>query len=264
MTSEEMEKKINEYRRNELKDNETFKFECKENCGMCCYRPGNPVLINGVDVYYAAKALGMSAMSFMRTYCVPPYLGESSKLPCITLDIRRDGFCKLLNEKKQCSIHTSKPTVCALFPLGRMYENNIKNSEDSRYIYFTQPDMNLDCVVNATKSQTLKEWKDAFSIEKRDCETAAWNSLLERLIEERSILEKLCEYDKSDDDDKDKALAATALEACFVRAFVAMYVYNPAKPLLPQIKLLQETVEEELSELRADFEDLQLAVAKAN
>lgn len=45
-----------QYLANELKDNDTFQFECYM-CGGCCRRRAEPVVINGPDLFRIAQAL---------------------------------------------------------------------------------------------------------------------------------------------------------------------------------------------------------------
>ena len=116
---------------------EPFKFHC-DMCGKCCINRDD-ILLNAKDVYNMAKELQMEPVDMVLKYC-ETYIGESSRIPILRIkprgSIRR---CPLMKAHK-CSVHNAKPTVCAMFPIGRciQLEANNKNTEtkmsDIRYV----------------------------------------------------------------------------------------------------------------------------------
>lgn len=85
-------------------------------------------MLNPFDLYRAAKELKMEPKEFAEQYC-ETYLDNDSKMPIVRLLTM--GFinrCPLLKDRK-CSIHSVKPIVCAMFPIGRVVqiEANVEN-----------------------------------------------------------------------------------------------------------------------------------------
>lgn len=160
---------IETYTKNTLKPSDTFSFLCKM-CGKCCRNRKEPILVTGVDVFRIAKELKMPTAQVMLEK-TRGYVGDQSKLPVAVLKERLDGSCSLLRNGK-CMVQQNKPTVCALYPLGRMY-----NSQTKEYSYFTQSSY---CQGHqGGKEWTLAEWLNEFHIDKQnEEETLAWNKLI--------------------------------------------------------------------------------------
>ena len=95
---------------------ETFKFHCTM-CGKCCIHRED-ILLSPKDIYNMAKELNLSAEDLFKQYC-EVYIGPDSKVPIVRLKPRGSvKRCPLLKNRK-CIVHKAKPTVCAMFPIGR-------------------------------------------------------------------------------------------------------------------------------------------------
>ena len=95
---------------------EKFRFHCTQ-CGKCCINRED-ILLNPKDLYNIAATLSISQEEAVERYC-ETYMGGTSRLPIVRLrpqgSIKR---CPLLKDRK-CMVHKAKPTVCAMYPLGR-------------------------------------------------------------------------------------------------------------------------------------------------
>jgi len=163
------EKDIEAFQKNELKPEDTFRFECKM-CGNCCRNRGEPILITGADIYGIAKGLGTTTMDVVAKKTVG-CIGTNSHIPTLVLKERLDGSCSLLRNGR-CMVHQNKPTVCALSPLGRYHD-----SRDGRFHYF----MNTEsCQLGEKNGKvwTLQEWLDEFNICETEKLTGAWVRLI--------------------------------------------------------------------------------------
>jgi len=106
---------------------ESFAFRCRM-CGRCCL-DREDILLTPRDIFRAAKHLGLTPDGFVRRYC-ESYLGQDSRLPLIRLKpTGRQRACPLLSAQGRCIVHESKPVVCALYPLGRVYSQNMDTGE---------------------------------------------------------------------------------------------------------------------------------------
>lgn len=155
---------------------EPFKFHCTQ-CGKCCINRED-ILLNPFDLYRAAKELGMSTQDFVNQYC-ETYLGDTSKMPIVRLlprgSIKR---CPLLKDRK-CSIHSAKPTVCAMFPIGRVVQidanrrDNKPVTADQIQFIFTNPGCGDDA-----ETHTVREWLGEFGIPIEDEFFVKWQTVI--------------------------------------------------------------------------------------
>lgn len=158
---------------------EPFKFHCTQ-CGKCCINRED-ILLNPLDLYRAAKELKMTIQDFVKQYC-ESYLGDTSKMPIVRLlprgSIKR---CPLLKDRK-CSIHNVKPTVCAMFPIGRVvcidadrHSDTPVTADQVQFIF-----LNPKCGDNA-ETHTVREWLGEFGIPVEDEFFVKWQTVICRL-----------------------------------------------------------------------------------
>ena len=131
-------------------------------------------MLTGLDLFRVSKALNMTPQEVIEKKTVG-YIGDQSHVPVLTLRERLDGSCSLLRKGK-CMVQESKPVVCAIYPLGRMY-----NAMTREINYFRQA---YDCQTKQSgsgsggKTWTLQEWLDAFHIPDLDKASMVWNRML--------------------------------------------------------------------------------------
>ena len=210
---------------------EPFKFHC-DMCGKCCINRED-ILLNAKDIYNMAKELQMEPVDMFKKYC-ETYIGESSRIPIVRIKPRGSiKRCPLMKEPK-CSVHKAKPTVCAMFPIGRCIKmdasnQNVEiNTSDIRYI-FTAP----GCGDNS-ETHTVREWLGEFGIPLEDEFFLAWNRMISEL---GAIFHK-----------GEKVLSEEGMMAAWNLTFVKIYLdYDMTKEFLPQFK---ENAEEVLAVMR--------------
>jgi Fe-S-cluster containining protein len=210
---------------------EPFKFHC-DMCGKCCINRED-ILLNAKDIYNMSKELQMEPVDMFKKYC-ETYIGESSRIPIVRIKPRGSiKRCPLMKEHK-CSVHKAKPTVCAMFPIGRCIKmdasnQNVEiNTSDIRYI-FTDP----GCGDNS-ETHTVREWLGEFGIPLEDEFFLAWNRMISEL---GAIFHK-----------GEKVLSEEGMMAAWNLTFVKIYLdYDMTKEFLPQFK---ENAEEILAVMR--------------
>lgn len=210
---------------------EPFKFHC-DMCGKCCINRED-ILLNAKDIYNMAKELQMEPVDMFKKYC-ETYIGESSRIPIVRIKPRGSiKRCPLMKEHK-CSVHKAKPTVCAMFPIGRCIKmdasnRNVEiNTSGIRYI-FTDP----GCGDNS-ETHTVREWLGEFGIPLEDEFFLAWNRMISEL---GAIFHK-----------GEKVLSEEGMMAAWNLTFVKIYLdYDMTKEFLPQFK---ENAEEVLDVMR--------------
>lgn len=131
---------------------DTFNFHCTC-CGACC-RHREDILLNAYDIFRMMKHLKLSFQEFIEKYC-ECYVGHTSLLPVIRLRPKgTNRNCPLLSKGK-CIVHEAKPVVCAMFPLGRLY-----NGETKEIQYFIQ---DVNCGAKDTEVK-VEDWLNSFAI----------------------------------------------------------------------------------------------------
>jgi len=163
---------------------DVFAFKCRE-CGKCC-RNREDILLNSRDVYNLATALSITHKQVIETYC-DTYIGGDSRIPVVRLQPKGGNKkCPLLSGDR-CLIHAQnpylKPTVCALFPIGRMMaaesapeEMGLGPPNEIQYIF------NGATCGSAKRKQTVRKWLEDFSIPIDDPFFLKWNEVVFKLI----------------------------------------------------------------------------------
>lgn len=157
---------------------ETFQFHCTQ-CGKCCINRED-ILLNPRDMYHIAKYLKITPQEVLEKYC-ETYIGDTSRMPIVRLKpIGKTKRCPFLKDFK-CEIHPAKPSVCAIYPLGRYTKADAKTSEldaDGGQIvhYILQPAACGD----TSETHTVREWLKDFDFEVEDKAHIIWNKLISR------------------------------------------------------------------------------------
>ena len=154
---------------------EKFRFHCTQ-CGKCCINRED-ILLNPKDLYNIAATLSISQEEAVKQYC-ETYMGGTSRLPIVRLrpqgSIKR---CPLLKNRK-CMVHKAKPTVCAMYPLGRCLAisqdtmSRIETAELKPQFILNE----VDCGDNA-EEHTVREWLESFGIPVEDQYYIRWQRI---------------------------------------------------------------------------------------
>ena len=182
----------------DLQDN--YPFECQK-CGKCC-KHRNDVLLNGRDVWALAGLFRISTEEFIKKYCLV-YIGKSSRIPVVTLrPVGKALICPFLHENL-CLVQEAKPTVCLLYPLGRMIRNEmLKEGEfkNPKVEYFEQscrreienPDEKKKAPAwwEEENEHTVEAWLKRMGVEHPDSFFVSWTNMICRLCIKVIRLEK--------------------------------------------------------------------------
>lgn len=150
----------------------TFTFHCTM-CGKCCINRED-ILLSPKDIFNMAKALGLSTMKLLEKYC-EAYIGPDSRIPIVRLLPKGAAKrCPLLKNQK-CLVHKAKPTVCAMFPIGRcLIAQNQKEgltsvSEDMVQYIFIDPECG-----DQSETHTVRSYLESFGIQTPDRYFIRW------------------------------------------------------------------------------------------
>ena len=165
-----------------------FRFKCRR-CGKCCIHQ-DMVIFNARDIYNIARKKGMTMQQVIEAY-TEVYIGDHSRIPVVhLLSNGPKGACPLL-ENGRCSVHDCKPTVCALFPLGRVAMGKkfgeVIGDLDELQVKYVLSDHSCG---SAKKINTVRSWLDKFGIPEHDDFFLLWNKVSMNLTTAIVKLEK--------------------------------------------------------------------------
>lgn len=197
-----------------------FTFHC-DGCGKCCkYR--HDIVLSGWDLYQLTSFLKRkNTLEFIREFCIVT-LGPNSKFPiCSLKPVGYEQRCPFLMKNQKCKVHEVKPAVCALFPLGRMY-----NAQTGEVQYILQ---DIDCGLK-DQSHSVQEWIDAFHLDQNIDIYKKWSSMLVDLAE--TIHKKL------------DLISKESLEKLYDIIFHELYFYVKDRPFEVQFEEHRNHIEE--------------------
>lgn len=113
---------------------ELVRANCQDcvGCHDCCTGMGDTILLDPYDVWLLRKATGKTLQELLESGKIALTIRDGLVLPHIQMNSKTDA-CPFLNVEGRCSIHSYRPGMCRLFPLGRNYEDGKLN-----YILLTE------------------------------------------------------------------------------------------------------------------------------
>lgn len=149
--------------------------DCK-GCFSCCQGMGQSIVLDPYDIWQLETHLNCTFAELMQEK-LELHVTDGLILPNLMMqgNLERCGF---LNEEGRCSIHSFRPGLCRLFPLGRNYE-------DHKLQYFLLEDACHH--TNHTKSK-VKKWLDIPYSRKYEGFLVTWHDLRKKL--QKKIAEK--------------------------------------------------------------------------
>lgn len=100
-------------------------------CSACCRDRAEMITLDAFDINLLKKNLNYSFEGLLQHGLITLSVVDGIVLPCLAKKQEKDE-CIFLNEEDRCSIHASRPGICRMFPLARLYH------EDGSFSYFLQ------------------------------------------------------------------------------------------------------------------------------
>lgn len=117
-----------------------------DGCSDCCCDVGELVVLTPFDVYEIVNHLGVRFDELLGNKIE---LRNNNKILLPHLKMQDDNKrCSFLNKEGRCMIHSKRPNICRLFPLGRVYK-------DDDFKYFLQVG---NCPKENLKDVKVKKW----------------------------------------------------------------------------------------------------------
>lgn len=153
--------------------NDLVKVGCNEceGCSECCRGMGNTIILDPLDVHRLKENLRCSLDDLLEER-LELQVAEGIILPNLRLS-GEDERCPFLNAEGRCDIHSFRPGLCRLFPLGRLYE-------DGAFRYFL---MTYECRKQKRTKIKVQKWIDMPDFKRYEKFIADWHFFLKGLQE---------------------------------------------------------------------------------
>ena len=136
-------------------------------CSACCRGMGTSIILDPYDGFRLCRELGQA---FGELLDGPAELNVVDGI--ILPNLKMDGpeeTCAFLDRQGRCRIHSARPGVCRLFPLGRYYEGR-----DFRYFLQTG-----ECRKTNRAKVKVKKWLDTPELNRYENFIRDWHYFLE-------------------------------------------------------------------------------------
>lgn len=144
------------------------KAECGncEGCHACCCDMGQSIVLDPLDIARLEWGLKVTFEELLVDK-IELNVVDGVILPNLKMDPGKNQ-CNFLNEEGRCSIHSIRPGICRLFPLGRYYENG-------GFKYFLQT---KECKKENRTKVKVKKWLDTPNLKEYEAYICRWHYFL--------------------------------------------------------------------------------------
>lgn len=156
-----------------------------DGCHKCCQNMDGLIVLDPYDVYNICRATAENFQEINGKY-IEAGLVDGIVMPHLKFE---KGNCVFLDECGRCAIHSHRPSICRMFPLGRVFDNN-----EHKYILQTG-----ECNRAAAKVK-IKKWLEYDNISQYEKYTDRWHYFIKDIsnivsgYEDRDMAAKVCMY----------------------------------------------------------------------
>ncbi len=137
-----------------------------QGCHKCCTGMGSSIILDPYDVWQIKTGLNKSFQDLINEGLIELNMVDGLILP--NLKMNESDRCSFLDSEGRCSIHSMRPGICRIFPLGRVYDDN-------GFKYFLQ---NKECIKDNRAKIKVKKWIDTVNIEENQKFILAWHNFI--------------------------------------------------------------------------------------
>lgn len=156
--------------------NDSFTFSC-HHCGKCCMNRED-ILLNPKDLFRIARYYETMPECILQMYG-EVYIGQSSYLPVVRA--KADGNCCPFLKNHQCEIQEVRPSLCAIFPLGRYVTYSTEKPIKQKEVGYLIQTSNCEGQYSKEK-HIVKEWIEENHVELNDPFFLKWSECLMELM----------------------------------------------------------------------------------
>ena len=147
--------------------NDMAKTDCNgcKGCSSCCRGMGNSIVLDPLDTHRLCSGLGESCADLLNS-CLELNVADGVILPNLRMTV-------VFLSNGRCRIHSLRPGICRIFPLGRFYENR-------SFQYFLQIH---ECPAPNKNKVKIRKWIDMPDIKRYEKFITDWHYFLKPLQE---------------------------------------------------------------------------------
>lgn len=149
--------------------------DCK-GCSACCRGMGNSITLDPYDVYRLTTGLECKFEELLIEK-LDLNVVEGIILPNLKMS-EETGGCVFLDDNGRCSIHSLRPGICRIFPLGRIYDNG-------SFEYFLQVN---ECKKKERTKVKVRKWIDTPDATSNQAFINRWHYFLKGLTDRMPTL----------------------------------------------------------------------------
>lgn len=142
--------------------------DCK-GCSDCCQGMGQSVILDPLDCFRLTKNLHCT-MEELLADKLELHVVDGIVLPNLKMG-GRENRCGFLDQGGRCNIHSFRPGICRLFPLGRVYE-------EQGFQYFLQIH---ECRMENRTKVKVRKWLDTPDAKRYENFVSDWHFFLKQL-----------------------------------------------------------------------------------
>lgn len=154
-------------------NNDMVKLGCNdcEGCSSCCCGMGQSILLDPYDIYQLQTVTGENFAGLMQEK-LELHVENGIILPTLKMQPEKDA-CGFLTKEGRCSIHSYRPGLCRLFPLGRNYD-------EKGLRYFLLEDA---CLAGSRTKLKIRKWLDVPHLSQYERFLTAWHELRKKIMD---------------------------------------------------------------------------------
>lgn len=145
--------------------------DCK-GCSSCCEDMDGLITLDPYDIYRITKGLEGQSFDTLLNSKIELIVDAAVLVPALKMNDKTNK-CFFLNDSGRCSIHSFRPGICRLYPLGRLYENNT-------FYYFLQK---YECERENKTKVKIKKWLDTPELSKYEKYITDWHYFIKKIQE---------------------------------------------------------------------------------
>lgn len=157
--------------------NDMVKADCGDcaGCCDCCKGMGNSIVLDPLDIHRLTVNLKCSFDQLLEQN-IELNVVDGIILPNLKMTGREEA-CSFLTDQGRCRIHSFRPGICRLFPLGRFYEHD-------SFQYFLQVH---ECSRQNRSKIKVKKWIDTPDVKQYERFVTDWHYFLKDLQESMNL-----------------------------------------------------------------------------
>ena len=140
-----------------------------EGCSACCKGMGTSIVLDPLDIYRITTNLDVTFETLL-TSKIELNVVDGLILPNMKMCNEMEQ-CSFLNEEGRCSIHSFRPGICRIFPLGRIYENN-------HFEYILQVN---ECKKENKTKVKVQKWIDTPDLKENETYIIKWHYFVKKI-----------------------------------------------------------------------------------